>query len=172
MQQYIIILCLLLTLTGCYLPNSRDNQVDRKAKITTLAVIGTGLGTEYMMARPSHNLSKLGFGGAKSHLATGVVAGVGSIYALEELEKKLNKHDYSLINTLKLESLDAENFPDERTYSNPKTGVKSTIRTYRTFIDDKDQVCREFDETLEVQNQKVTKQRIACQNTAGFWMAF
>lgn len=172
MQKYMVILCLLLTLTGCYLPNSRDNEIDRKAKITTLAVVGSGLAVEHMMIHPSRDFTKLGFGGAKARLGSAVVAGVGSIYALEELEKQLNKHDYSFINTLKLESLDAENFPDERTYSNPKTGVKSTIRTYRTFIDDKDQVCREFDETLEVQNQKVTKQRIACQNTAGFWMAF
>lgn len=164
---------ILLSLNGCYLPNSRDNAIDRKAKITTLAMVGSGITVQqFLYKNPSNVIRKLPITGRKGAFFTGAGASLGSLYGLDELKKLIDKHDLSFITTHTLQSLEKTDIPNQQTYENPETGVKSTITTHRTFVNDDGNICREFDETLEVQNQSVTKSRTACQNTAGFWSVF
>jgi surface antigen len=173
MTKFIYIIILAIMLQGCYLPNSKDNAIDKRAKITTLAMIGSGLATEGLFFNsPNSTINKLGLSGARAAFGMGVAASAGSYFALEELYRYLDDTDSAAVTTLKLEALNDPNVKKTNQpyeYVNPTNGVKSRIRTLRTYVNKDNQLCRDYDETLIIQAQEVTVERTACQTTAGFW---
>ena len=142
-----------LLVSGCV------TDMEQNPKQTIGKVLGAGLGA----------LTGSQIGGGKGKLMSVAIGALAGAWFGGEIGKSLDKADRAYMRSSTQEGLEYGKIGSKTRWSNPDSGNSGVIKPTRTYQQANGQDCREFEQTVFVNQKQETATGRACRDSDGTW---
>ena len=134
-------------------------NMEQNPKQTIGKVLGAGLGA----------LTGSQIGGGKGKLMSVAIGALAGAWFGGEIGKSLDKADRAYMRSSTQEGLEYGKIGSKTRWSNPDSGNSGVIKPTRTYKEANGQDCREFEQTVFVNQKQETATGRACRDSDGTW---